>query len=76
MRLIKIGDTFINLDLVTEIQTDERTVFVTFAAPMGTNTTQHARFDGEEAVALLEWLDSNATHVAGPGVAGEPRPRS
>jgi hypothetical protein len=68
MQLIKIGDKFLNLDLVTEIQTDERSVFVTFAAPMGSNTSQHARFDGEEARALLEWLDMNATHVDGPGV--------
>jgi hypothetical protein len=76
---IKVGDRFINLDLVTDVQIDKQriaklgriaiAITLNVPEPKGVGASDwfvEARtivLDGEEAQAVLEWLDLGAIDV-------------
>ena len=69
MQLLELGDQFINMDLVTDIQVTTATlsgnvtaVTVHFAVA-GSDQTRSARFQGPEAEALREWLRAHAERL-------------
>ena len=84
MKFLKIGDAFINLDLVTDIEVDRTVdpnrVYVFLAAPTTAvpgidagNQGMEARrlsFRDDEAEALLRWFIANAEDVMPAGFAG------
>ena len=86
MKLLRIGDRYINIDRVTDFMTTDEDVLVHFE-PHAIDVSQnnHAvrwRFTGAEAAALLRWLEAHAENVAeaeaGPTgeILGEPQPYS
>jgi hypothetical protein len=81
MKLLKIGDTIINVDLVTDIRIEQRRILIFFAAPITTGAgprwayqgaapdTVGARslvFEDEAAATLRVWLRANAEDVLPP----------
>ncbi len=58
MKLLKLGDRFLNVELVTEYIVDDNSVIVHFGPGHQT------RFTRNDAVLLRQWLDRMAVDVA------------
>lgn len=66
MRLIRIGDKMINMDLVAYISTQPTGTYVAFAATHGDNVLS-LRFEGAEEAQLKRWLDRHTESVLREG---------
>ena len=76
MKLLKIGERYINLDNVIGFDARSPTVYVVFVEPAaGSNVAAAlASFAGEEGAALKRWIAVNAADVseAETGSTGAP----
>ncbi len=70
MKLLKIGDRYINLDQVVgfDTQPQARTVQVYFVESTAVSPALErlALYSGDEAAALRRWIDANAEDIAKP----------
>ncbi len=72
MKLLMIGDTTINMDLVTAIRPavqEPDDLVVAFAAPRG-DSVFVVTLKGPDAADLRRWLAANAEHVQPEGAKG------
>lgn len=78
MNLIKIGEAYLNLDLVTDVWVQQGHVAVFFAVPAmysvepfrgvsNALTTREVRFSGAKGAALREWLAQHAQDITPDG---------
>lgn len=66
MRLVRIGDKIINMDLVAYIASQETGTYVAFAAPHGGNVLS-LHFEGPEEEQLKRWLDRHVDSLLQDG---------
>ena len=74
MKLLTIGDTTINMDLVTAIRPalqEPDDLVVAFAAPRG-DSVFVVTLKGTDAADLRRWLAANSEHVLPDGTGGVP----
>ncbi len=74
MKLLTIGDTTINMDLVTAIRPalqEPGDLVVAFAAPRG-DSVFVVTLKGTDAADLRRWLAANSEHVRSEGSGGVP----
>jgi hypothetical protein len=65
MAILKIGDEYLNLNMVRRVVASGKELHVIFA---GRDDHEHYRhYTGREAEALRRWLDQNSTDVLEPG---------
>ena len=69
MRLLKIGDTYINFDLVTEVSINDDSITVNF---VGEDVAKPATFYDDDKATLLRWLEENAEQPKKPRAQGYP----
>ncbi len=65
MQLLKIGNEFINMDLVVRAFGDINKLTLYFAVERGDHP-QSVQFSGAEAEALLRWLGTQAQDLMAP----------
>ncbi len=79
MTLVKVGNIIINMDLVIDVELADESVVLTFAVEsFREHPTEYQdrvfhyerRFHGDEAAALRQWLESQATDVMQPPSQG------
>ncbi len=60
MKLLKIGDTTINVERVLRFDDDGTAISASFVAPDSPQYPVNARFEGEQAAALRTWIAKQA----------------
>ena len=67
MKLLKIGNTTINVNRVLRFDDDGIVVSVSFVAPDSPEYPVNARFEGEQAEALRAWIVKQAKDLMKTG---------
>ncbi len=63
MKLLKIGNTTINVNRVLRFDDDGAAISVSFLAPDSPEYPVNARFEGEQAEALRVWITKQAKDI-------------
>jgi hypothetical protein len=61
MKLLRVGDCIINMDMVAEIQVERDSVHFMFPVRQEDGGMYMQHFTGDDAAALQNWLEQNAT---------------
>ena len=67
MKLLKIGNTTINVNRVLRFDDDGTAISVSFLAPDAPDFPVNARFEGEQAEALRTWIAKQAKDIMKTG---------
>ncbi len=73
MKLLKIGNTTINVKRVLRFDDDGAAISVSFLAPDSPEFPVNARFEGEQAEALRAWIARQAKDVMTAAKAEKPK---
>ncbi len=71
MKLLKIGNTTINVNRVLRFDDDGAAISVSFLAPDSPEYPVNARFEGEEAEALRTWIAKQSKDIMKAGSSGK-----